>query len=117
MSEIKFDRTPYKVSYVDQKGQKQTIRRVPPPKLHEALPTDVVELTRKKNDDWDAGGDFVVKGINPRQPNTLQLENEDGQTTFVSYYDAKLIKKNAAAHFQGEAAMDLEEVNRYLLWP
>lgn len=112
---IKFDRKPYKVQYTDQNGKIQTITRRPPPKLHDALPTDIVELTRKKNDDWDAGDDFEVKNINPRHPNTLQIVNGDGVSTFVSSYDMKL--KRMVAPRDGVEALDVPERNRYLLWP
>lgn len=112
---IKFDRKPYFVTWKDDKGEMQRIRRVPPPKLHEALPEDLVKLTRGKSDDFKEGAELTVKHINPRHPNTLQLVNEDGQTTFVDYYDAELTERRAAR--DGMEPKDLPERNRYLRWP
>ena len=114
MSAIKFDRTPYKVTYLED-GVKKTIRRVPPPKLHESLPEDVVTLNVKKNDDWEAGESYVVKNMNPRQPNVLQLVNESGEATFVSALDTTLTEKRALR--PGQDIRDLPANNRYLLWP
>lgn len=114
MAAIKFDRTPYKVTYMEN-GEQKTIRRVPAPKLHDALPEDQVRLNVKKNDDWDAGETYTVKNINPRQPNVLQLINESGQTTFVSALDTTLQEKKAVR--PGEDIRDLPQSNRYLLWP
>lgn len=113
--EVKFNRTPYTVSYYDQKGEKQTIRRVPPPKLHDALPTDKVVLTSQRNDDFQKGESYEVKHINPRHPNTLQLVNEDGKTTFVDFYAAKLDQKVAPRN--GVDPRDEEISNKYILWP
>lgn len=113
--EIKFDRTPYTVKYKDMKGDIQSIRRRPPPKLHDMLPQDEVKLTRKKNDDWLSGHEFTVKHINPRHPNTLQIEDDDGKSTFVSFYDLNLERRRAAR--DGVEALDLEVNNDYLLWP
>lgn len=113
--EVKFNRTPYTVTYYDQKGEKQTIRRVPPPKLHDALPTDRVELTTQRSDDFQKGESYEVKHINPRHPNTLQLVNEDGQTTFVDFYSARLDKKIAPR--DGVDPRDEAISNQYILWP
>jgi hypothetical protein len=112
---IKFDRRPYTVSYIDSEGQQQKIRRVPPPKLHEALPTDKVELTRRHSDDFPLDDEVTVKSISPRQPNTLKVENAEGQTTFVSYSDMKLKEKLTAQ--DGIPLERLPERNKYLLWP
>lgn len=117
MTEIKFDRTPYKISYVDLKGNQKTIRRVPPPKLHDMLPTDVVELTMKKNDDFDAGDKFTVKHINPRHPNVIQIDDGDGNATFVPYFDLELREKVARREGESGAPYEAPERNRYLLWP
>jgi hypothetical protein len=113
--EIRFSREPYTVQYRDLNGQMQSIRRVPPPKLHGALPEDTVELTHKKSDDFPAGGEFEVSAINPRHPNVLQLKNDQGQTTFVEYFDTNLVEENAAR--EGVAPRDRPVNNRYLLWP
>ncbi len=113
--EIKFDRAPYKVTYVDLHGEKKTLRRVPPAKLHDALPTDVVRLDRKRSDDFQAGQDYEVAGISPRQPNVLQLKRTDGQTTFVEYFDTTL--KEEVAVREGVDPRDRPQNNKYLLWP
>lgn len=113
---IRFSRKPYTVTYMDLKGEKQTIRRYPPAKLHKALPTDVVSLTRKKNDDFQEGDQLKVKHINPKHPNVLQLENEDGLTTFVDHFDVKLEQR--IANRGDDTPTDIENFkNRYLLWP
>ncbi len=113
--DIKFDRTPYTVRYVDQKGDQQSIRRVPPPKLHDALPTDKVVLTSKRSDDFQEGESYEVKNINPRHPNTLQLVDDEGRTTFVDFYTAKLDKKIAPR--DGVDPRDEPISNQYILWP
>ena len=116
-SAIKFDRTPYTVTY-HRDGVKHTIRRRPPKKVHDAMPTDIVELKHRKNDEFLEGQKFKVKGINPRHPNVLQVESEDGKTTFVSALDTDLIERV----YQREAdpskpTYDQEVSNEYLLWP
>jgi hypothetical protein len=112
---IVFDRKPYTISWKDDKGDIQKIRRVPPAKLHEGLPTDVVELTRARSDDFKEGDKATIKNINPRHPNTLQLVNEEGLTTFVSYRDVVLKEKLALR--DGMRPEELPERNRYLNWP
>ena len=112
---IRFDRTPYKVTYQDLNGKMQTIRRVPPPKLHDMLPTDIVELTQKKSDDFRDGDQVEVKAINPRHANTLQLVNQNGDTTFMDYYELNLIDEVAPR--DGVHPMDRPKNNRYLIWP
>jgi len=112
---IKFDRKPYFVSWKDDQGNIKRIRRVPPPKLHEALPTDIVELTKSRSDDFKSGDDVTVKHINPRHPNVLQVENSSGQTTFVNYFDMDL--KERVAPRDGVRPEDMPERNRYLRWP
>ncbi len=114
MSEVKFNRTPYTVTYMKD-GEKKTIRRVPPPKLHEMLPDDLVSLTRGKNADFKAGDEFTVKGINPRHPNVLQLTNEDGIDTFIDHYDLRLEEIRSTR--DGVEPIDMPINNRYLLWP
>lgn len=113
---IKFDRKPYTVTYrEDATGEIKTIQRRPPPKLHEALPTDIVELNHKKSDDFEAGDNVEVTYINPRHPNTLQIKNSAGDTTFVEYYDANL--KEEVAPRAGVDPRDRPQSNRYLIWP
>jgi len=112
---IQFDRKPYFISYVDAEGVQQKIRRVPPPKLHDALPTDRVELTRKHSDDFKDGDVMTVVGVSPRQPNTLKVQNADGQTTFISHYDMLLKEKRSMR--DGIPPERLPERNQYLLWP
>lgn len=111
---IVFDRKPYTVTYMKD-GEKHTIRRVPPEKLHQMWPEDQVQLNVKKNDDWDAGGKFTVKGINPKHPNVIQIQNSDGEATFVSYRDLEL--KEARGMRGNMDALDLPENNKYLIWP
>jgi len=123
MNPIKFDRKPYTISYTDAaSGEKRTIRRVPPPKLHAALPQDRVELTTTKNSNFEAGDSYKVKHINPRLPNVLQLEDGYGTTIFVSHYEIRLDDAvNAvtprAAGESGDTGRSLPTSNRYLLWP
>jgi hypothetical protein len=112
---IKFDRTPYTITYKDSEGKMQKIRRVPPPKLHDALPTDVVELKRRRNEDFREGDILSVKHINPRHPNVLQVSNNEGLTTFVDAHDMELKEKNALR--PGEDLLDRPQNNRYLRWP
>jgi hypothetical protein len=113
--EIIFDRKPYTISYMDQEGNQQKIRRVPPPKLHEALPTDKVELAKKHSDTFDAGDVVTVTAINKRHANTLKVENADGKTTFISYTEMFLKDKNAPRN--GVNPRDEPERSQYLLWP
>lgn len=114
---IRWSREPYTVTYYKD-GEKQTIRRRPPPKLHDALPNDTVTLTRSKNDDWKEGESFKVKNIQQRSPNVLQLVNEEGLTTFVDYYDAKMTIKPEERLPEGvESKFELPINNKYLLWP
>lgn len=112
---VKFSRAPYKVSYRDLNGDLKTIRRVPPPKLHEALPTDIVKLTRKKNDDFQEGDEFEVSAISERQPNVLQLQSSDGTKTFADFYDVALERR--VAFRDGVDPRDDVMNNKYLLWP
>jgi hypothetical protein len=112
---VRFSRKPYTISYTDLKGEHKTIRRVPPAKMHEALPTDIVELTRKKSDAFDEGEEYEVKHINPRHPNVLQLVGDDGRTTFVEHYDIRL--EEEVADRPGKDPRDKPINNRYLLWP
>ncbi len=121
---IRFTREPYTVSYYKD-GEKKTIRRRPPPKLHEALPEDKVTLTRGKNDDWPKGETYKVKTIQNRSPNVLQLVNEEGLSTFIDYYDMKLettpidrVREGRMSKEEAKAAgIDLSVDEQYLLWP
>ena len=79
------------------------------------LPKDEVTLTRGKNVDFEEGDSFVVKHINQRHPNVLQVTNEDGVSTFVDYYDLKLEQKRSSQN--GVDPLDFPENNEYLLWP
>ncbi len=123
---IKFAREPYTVKYVDLAGEVKSIRRVPPPKLHDALPQDSVEITRKKNDDFRAGDSVEVVGITSRQPNVLQVRNEKGQTTFIDYFDMRLDEMGPSPSEGEKLSTSLPQDwyrdrpttdNRYLIWP
>jgi hypothetical protein len=115
---IKFDRKPYEIKYVDQDGKQQTIRRVPPPKLHSALPQDKVELTKTLSDHFENGDELAVKSINPRHPNILKVENAQGQSTFISHYDMLLKERLAPRGENGTVTPEqFPERNKYLLWP
>ena len=111
----KFSRKPYIVNYVDLKGNPQSIRRVPPPKLHEILPEDKVMLNTKKNDDWRAEENFNVKNINEKQPNTIQIEKDNGDSTFVSYFDLSLVEKTSDQRYESPSKNPIS--NQYLIWP
>lgn len=111
---VRFSRTPYTVTYMKD-GEKHTIRRTPPPKLHDMDVQDEVRLLRSKNDDFKEGEVMTVKGITDRQPNVLQLVNEDGLSTFVDYYDARI--ENVRSARNGVEPLDMPINNRYLLWP
>jgi hypothetical protein len=79
------------------------------------LPKDEVKLTRGKSDDFQAGGEFNVKHINPKHPNVLQLEDDEGRSTFVDYYDLSLERK--VGRRDGVDPIESPERNEYLLWP
>ena len=114
---IHFDRKPYTVQYRDfHTGELITVQRRPPEKLHDILPTDVVELSFKKNDDWQAGENYTVKQINSRDPNTLQLQKDDGETTFINSQDA-ILKIRHASRSGDKIRVDDSVANQYLLWP
>lgn len=113
-SNVVFSRRPYNVTYYKD-GERHTIRRRPPEKLHQIWPEDEVSLIGNRNEDFKADEEYVVKHINPRHPNVLQLENEDGATTFVEYFDLNL--ENAIGPRSGEDAVDTAVSNEYLNWP
>jgi hypothetical protein len=96
-----------------------TIRRIPPPKMHEALPTDIVKLTDKLNDDFRNGGSYEVQNVNPRNPNMLQIKDKYGNTTFVPYFKTNLYQKIADREgMPGQPARaDNPVANGYLQWP
>jgi hypothetical protein len=121
-SPIRFDRKPYIVSYVDADGKQQRIRRVPPPKLHTAMPEDVVELKRRKSDHFIDGDSVTVKHINPRHPNVLKVENDQGQTTFISHYEMVLKQKIANTRDVRDDSIEDQDStpnidSSYLDWP
>jgi hypothetical protein len=114
-----FDRRPYKVEYYKD-GVKQVINRRPPPKLHPILPEDVVTIRRKRNDDWQDGDEVEVTAIGSRQPNTLQVKNDRGQSTFLPFFDVEfegrdegtdVVANDARARRRDPIGSD------YLLWP
>lgn len=107
------DRTPYNIEYYKD-GQKQTIRQVPPPKLHDLVEGDKVTISNKKGDDWNSGDDVEIKAINPRQPNTLTVQNSNGEYTFLPYDYVELNEKSPL-HFIQEGKDPLG--SQYLLWP
>ena len=111
-----FSRKPYTVSYLKD-GKKMTIKRQPPATLHKMLPTDIVELNQTKNSEFVAGDEFTIKGINPRQPNIIQIEDDEGLATFVPYYDLILEEAVAPRSRSTAERQDSPEENRYLLWP
>lgn len=112
---IQFDRKPYFISWKGDDGEMHKIRRVPPPKLHDALPTDIVKITNAKSADFKEGDTVEVKHINTRHPNVLQLVNDDGQTTFVNYSDVEIKERRAPR--DGVPLEEMPERNRYLRWP
>ncbi len=100
---------------MDLKGEKQTIRRRPPLKAHSMLPTDIVNLKHKKSDDFPEGEELTIKHIPEKHANTLQLVNEEGQTTFVDYFDVELDEEIAPR--LGVEPADRIANNAYLMWP
>jgi len=110
---VKVAAKPYVVTYYKD-GEKKTIRRQPPPQLHDFAPQDKVALNYKRNDDYPVGGTYTVKGFNPRHPNTIQVTNARDQSTFVSFQDLNLLQ---SAKKEGDFDLSAPENNRYLLWP
>ncbi len=105
----------YYVTYKDfHTGQLMRIKRRPPKLDHEILPTDRVELKFTKNDDWKEGSIETVKSLGRRNPNVLQLENSEHQTTFVRSRDVLLQKRVAE---RVGANRDEVYTGRYLVWP
>ena len=120
-SPIKFDRKPYTITYTDQNGEQQKIRRVPPPKLHDALPGDRVDISVTKSDDFEKGDAVTIKHINPRHPNVVQVQRSDGKTTFLNFNEFKFDAGSAGAsgsNNSGAGTAAERPINsRYLLWP
>lgn len=114
MSAVWNTRRPYEVTYYDLNGVKQTLRRRPPPKQHDILPQDEVELIRGKNADWQADS-YSVKHINPRHPNVLQITDGDGNHTFVDAHDVELDEMIAPR--PGADPRDTERNASYLVFP
>lgn len=117
VAEFKVDRTPYTVRYMKD-GVQKVERRVPPPKLHDILPGDEVTISRRKGADWDEGDEVKVKGINPRQPNTLQVE-KNGKTTFLPYFDTRFEgRPGEDVIAEDERRAEADPIgSKYLLWP
>jgi hypothetical protein len=113
---VQFPRNRYTVWYKDQAGAVQKIVRRPPEKLHDILPTDIVELTNTKNDDWTEGNDYSVKHISWKNPNVLQLEKSDGESTFVNYTDVS-VRDRIIRDGKIIDRKDDPISSRYLGWP
>jgi hypothetical protein len=114
------NRSPYYVRYRDADGELKSIRRVPPAKLHDMMPDDVVTISRRRSDNWDDGEEVKVVGINPRQPNTLMVEKEDGKKTFLAYSDVKTKPRSASEVAYAEELKERASDpigSDYLLWP
>ena len=117
---VSANRTPYNVRYRTSDGEVKIIRRVPPSKLHDMMPDDMVTISQKRSDNWDSGEEVQVVGVNSKQPNTLWVEKSDGRRTFLSYSDVK-------GQMKGESEIQFAEEIRerkkdpigsdYLLWP
>ena len=116
MSILSATRKPYTAYYKDSiTGEIKSIKRQPPKPQHSMLPTDTVELTTRKGEDWPANETYTIKHINFRQPNVIQLEDEQGKTTFVESSELKLIQKNSDEI--GVKQIDSEIQGEYLVWP
>ena len=114
--DIQFPRIPYKTVYKDfHTNEVKTIRRVPPEKLHDILPTDKVELTTTLGADWKEGNIYTAKFIGPRSPNVIQIEDSKVGTTFVPYFELKL--DSEVAERDGGKRIDKASSNKYLIWP
>ena len=112
------NRKPYVVHYNDLDGNPQTIRRVPPKQLHEMIVNDKVTITKQKSEVWDEGGDVKIIRITNRQPNTLQVENEEGKRTFLPYFDVNFKEREGeAVIFKDGKITKLALASKYLLWP
>ena len=114
MSAVKFTRRPYTITYMKD-GERQTIRRRPPRRAHNIWPEDLVSLKETKNIDWQEGEKVSVRHINPRHPNTLQLVNDDGETTFVEYHQVAHEEKIGLR--DGVHPNEIDGYHPYLVWP
>ncbi|MCB9228439.1 MAG: hypothetical protein H6618_02415 [Deltaproteobacteria bacterium] len=115
LGSLGFRRKPYTVVYKDfHSGELRQIRRRPPEKQHDILPTDIVELKTQRGDDWQEGDSVSVKHVSYRAPNLLQLKNSEGDTTFTPYFDVELEEEVA---YRPGKEKDVERSNRYLRWP
>lgn len=112
---IHFGRKPYETYYYKD-GERHTYRRRPPEKLHNIWPEDIVSLAVDKNTGFEEGDEVEVVNFNARHPNVLKLENDDGDTTFVEYFDVELEDEVGPRDTGGDLASPTER-NRYLLWP
>lgn len=112
---ITFSRKPYTVTTTNMRGETQTVRRRPPLKNHPVLPTDIVELSSTRYQDFEEGDEFEVKHVNRRNPNVLHLVDDDGNTTFIEAQHVEL--EEMVAPRRGVWGLDHPENNRYLRWP
>ncbi len=110
----------YTVEYRDFHTNKLVkIERTPPAKIHDILPTDTVKLSTPRNADWKAGEIVSVRALTLRNPNVLQLEKPNGDTTFVNSQDVELMTRSRS-HPAGEGEKSKSDAaipSRYLLWP
>ena len=116
MTTVRFGQKPYNRVIEDRSGETQVVRRRPAKKLHNILPKDEVELGVRRSELFPEGEVYKVKHINRREPNLLQLENSDGETTFVPHYDVEL-DEAIAPRGQRNGVMDHPVDNAYLRWP
>ena len=107
----------YDVSYRDfHTGEMKKIRRSIPKKIHDIIPEDTVKLKYKRNDDWLAGEEFKVKHVSYKNPNILQIINDDDMTTtFVSSYDVNL--ERVGERDEVRSKNDSIRRKEYLRWP
>jgi hypothetical protein len=64
-SSISFSRKPdVLTSYKD--GERRSITRRPPPKVHDIWPQDVVQLSKTKSPDFKSGDKATVTHVNPQ---------------------------------------------------
>ncbi|MBI2601751.1 MAG: hypothetical protein HYW48_01735 [Deltaproteobacteria bacterium] len=114
-SPVYFNRKPYTVTYKDwHTGELVRVKRRPSTLEHNIFPLDIVELKQTKNVDWQEGDEFEVKHISDRSPNVLQIQNDDGEATFVEAYDVTLEEEVAP---RGKRSIDDPKRNKYLNWP
>ena len=111
---------PYNVTYYKD-GKKHTIRRVPPPTLHDMEKGDSASIIDRRNQDWAVGDNVTIKNINPRQPNVLMVEKESDSDsyTFMNYFQLQKTGENSSLPFYEEKALLNNDgyCDNYLLWP